>query len=85
MGHADYFKPGDHNAICDGCGFKYKFSALRKDYEGFYMCQKCWEPRHPQERVTARRDKQSVPVSRPPQTEVFATELSWDDDLKQWV
>lgn len=83
---ADYFKPGDWNAICDRCGFKYKFSQLRKTWDGLYVCrEKCWEPRHPQDRVKARRDRQSVPVARPPGTDTFVAETTWDETTKQWV
>lgn len=79
-----YFRMGDYNAICDGCGFKYKFSALRKDWQGFYMCHKCWEPRHPQDFVRAVKDRQSVPVARPQDLTNFAAETSWNDTTKQW-
>lgn len=49
MGRADYYAHGDWNAICDECGFKFKASKLRKRYDGFMVCQRCWEPRHPSE------------------------------------
>jgi hypothetical protein len=71
MGKADYYKSGDYNAICDYCGFKYKFSKLKKTWDGFYSCSKCWEPRHPQDFVKGVLDNQSVPVSRPESTDTF--------------
>ena len=79
-----YFRMGDHNAICDGCGFKFKFSQLRKDWQNFYMCHKCWEPRHPQDFVRAVKDRQSVPVSRPQNLTNFVAETSWNETTKQW-
>lgn len=71
MGHADYYKSGDYNAVCDLCGFKYKFSKLRKTWDGLYSCPKCWEPRQPQDFVKGVLDKQSVPVTRPESTDEF--------------
>lgn len=60
----DYFAPGDWNAICDGCGAKLKGNALRKDWQGFMKCTRCWEPRHPQDFVRGQADPQSVPWTR---------------------
>lgn len=34
-------------------------------------CHSCWEPRHPQEFVRAKEDKQSVPWSRPEAEDSF--------------
>lgn len=56
MGRADYYAPGDWNAWCDECGFKYKASKLRKRYDGFMVCQSCWEPRHPSETRRAKAE-----------------------------
>ena len=35
-------------AICDRCGFKYKFSRLREEWNGLKTCPTCFEPKHPQ-------------------------------------
>jgi len=45
-GKQDYHKPGDYNAYCDVCGFKFKASELQKRWDGYRVCQKDWEPRH---------------------------------------
>lgn len=79
-----YFRMGDHNAICDVCGFKYKFSQLLKNWQNLYVCKKCWEPRHPQDFVRAVKDRQSVPVSRPRNLTNFVAETSWNETTKQW-
>jgi hypothetical protein len=71
MGRADYYKSGDYNSICDYCGRKFKFSALRKTWDGFYNCKRCWEPRQPQDFVRGVKDVQAVPVTRPESTDVF--------------
>jgi hypothetical protein len=71
MGKADYFKDGDWNGICDYCGFKFKFSKLKKTWDGYYACRKCWEPRQPQDFVRGVLDDQSVPDSRPDQDPTF--------------
>ena len=71
MGHADYYRHGDSNAICDACGFKYKMSQLRKRWDGLYVCSKDYEIRQPQDFVRGRVDRQVVAVSRPEGNDVF--------------
>jgi hypothetical protein len=61
MSGATYWKPGDWNAVCYRCGFKFKASELRKTWKGFYACHKDWEPRHPQDFVRSIPDKPGVP------------------------
>lgn len=65
MGRADFVKHGDYNVICDLCGFKYKASMCRKTWNNLYVCNPCWDPRHPQDFVTGITDDQSVPIARP--------------------
>lgn len=72
MAKAGYFS-GDHNVICDRCGFKKKRSECRKEWTGLLVCKKCWEPRHPQDFVKARADKQGVPDPRPDTQDAFGT------------
>lgn len=74
-----YFKKGDHNAICDRCGFKFKASQLRKTWDGFYVCQEDWEPRHPQDFLRGVKDDPSVPWTRSEQTDVETDTSSWAD------
>jgi predicted amidophosphoribosyltransferase len=64
MGRADFYKDGDYNGICDSCGKKFKFSTLKQTWQGFFVCKKCYEPRHPQDFVRAVKDKQQVPNVR---------------------
>lgn len=68
--HRDYYAEGDYNAICDGCASKLKASVLRKDWQGFMKCMRCWEPRHPQDFVRGRNTAEPAPVPfvRGPQT-----------------
>ena len=73
MGHADYYRSGTYNGICDRCGSKFKFSDLKLEWDGLYVCTAngCWEPRQPQDYVKGVRDDMAVPVSRPDQPNVF--------------
>jgi len=79
MGHADYLRNGDYNAICDRCGSKFKFSQLKLEWDGLYVCTAngCWEARQPQDYVKGVRDDMAVPVSRPDQPNVFLDAISW--------
>ena len=73
MGHADYLRHGTYNGICDRCGSKFKFSDLKLEWDGLYVCTAngCWEPRQPQDYVKGVMDDMSVPVSRPDQPPVY--------------
>jgi len=77
MGHADYLRNGDWNAICDRCGSKFKFSQLKLEWDGLYVCTAngCWEARQPQDYVKGVRDDMAVPVSRPDKPNVFLDTL----------
>lgn len=62
----DYYKKGSWNALCAICGFEYKSDDLRWNAQiEDYVCKYDWEPRHPQERLRATKDDQSVPWTRP--------------------
>ena len=80
MGHADYLRNGDYNGICDRCGCKFKFSQLKLEWDGLYVCTAngCWEPRQPQDYVKGVRDDMSVPVSRPQGGNVFLDTIWWE-------
>lgn len=65
MGRADYWKPGDPSAICDRCGFKFKLSQLKKEWDGLMVCDQCWEPRQPQDFVRGVKDQRPIPDARP--------------------
>jgi hypothetical protein len=77
MGHADYYRSGTYNGICDRCGSKFKFSDLKLEWDGLYVCTAngCWEARQPQDYVKGVRDDMSVPVSRPQQPNVFLAQI----------
>lgn len=66
-----WWKIGDHNAICDRCGFKFKASELKETWDGFFVCKDDWEPRHPLDFVQPVRVEPVLPWSRPERTDVF--------------
>jgi hypothetical protein len=35
-------------ALCDRCGFQYKYLELKKEWNGLKTCTECWETKHPQ-------------------------------------
>jgi NAD-dependent SIR2 family protein deacetylase len=35
-------------AICDQCGWQFKYYVLKKEWTGFKVCDECYEPKHPQ-------------------------------------
>lgn len=69
----NYLKLGDHNAICDRCGFKFKASMLKKEWTGLMVCCDCWEMRHPQDLIRIPKEQITPPWSRPEPTDSFIT------------
>jgi hypothetical protein len=69
----NYFKPGDWNAICDVCGFKFKGSQLMRRWDGAMVCHADFELRHPQDLIRIPTDNPSTSWSRPEPTDVFIT------------
>ena len=61
----NWLKLGDYNAICDSCGRKFKASSMIKRWDGLFVCKEDYEPRHPQDFLRVRADKQNVPIARP--------------------
>lgn len=80
MGGGGYIA-GDHWLICDECGFKVRVSETRKRWDGLRVCLKDWEPRHPQDLVRGRHDRQRVATSRPepPDTFLEINDVTADD------
>jgi hypothetical protein len=68
---SDLSRSGGHYVICDECGFKIRASESRKRWDGMRVCQQDWEPRHPQDFVRGRRDRQAVANARPEPVDVF--------------
>jgi|ERR1035437_921307 hypothetical protein len=62
---ADHFELGDWNATCFECGHKFKASQMRKHWQGYYVCERDWEPRHPQDFVSSVPDVQTPPWVQP--------------------
>lgn len=85
----DGYVPGQWNALCDRCGFKFKARQLRKEWTGLRVCSgggtnNCWEPRHPQDLIKGKKDRQSPPWVRPVPPEIDVSpgsgnEVSGDD------
>lgn len=64
MSANSYYAPGQWSVICDQCGRKLKSSQVRKTWDGFYNCDRCWEPRNPLDFVRGVKDNIAVPFTR---------------------
>lgn len=65
------YRAGDPWAICDECGFRVRFSETRKRWDGMRVCNADFEPRHPQDYVRGKRDRQAVRDARPEPPDTF--------------
>jgi len=70
-GRADYYAPGDWNIQCYECGRKRKASMVVKNWQGYYVCRKDYEPRHPQDFVRGVPERPMPPWVQPPPEDVF--------------
>lgn len=68
------FVSGEWEVFCDVCGFKFKASQLRKQWDNLMVCSADFETRHPQDFVRASVDKMAVPWSRPETTDVYVVQ-----------
>ena len=69
----DLYRPGEFYRCCDRCGFKVRNTATKKEWNGLIVCLPCWDPKHPQEAVRGRVDRQNVIDPRPEPEDVFVT------------
>lgn len=66
MTNANYFEAGSWNVICDTCKQKKKDSNCRKQWDNLFVCNACWDPKHPY--LWPRPvviDGKAVPIARP--------------------
>lgn len=75
------YESGNYWMVCDRCGFDYRRSNMKEEWNNLWVCKECWEPRHPQDKLRSKKDKQSVQDARPPKTPVFlsAGDVTSDD------
>lgn len=73
MGQADFYKRGDYNAVCFECGGKFKASDLKLHWRGYMVCEKDWEPRHPQDLVGSPPPEKFPSWTQPQPDPVFVS------------
>ena len=74
-------KRGEHAVICDRCGFRYHGSDLRKEWQGFMVCDTCYEPRHPQDLIKSVQDQKPKSYYRPESEFTFPDTIVSGEDL----
>lgn len=72
-GKHDHLVIGDHNAICDVCGFKFKASMLKERWDGYRVCEDDWEVRHPMDFQRVPRTEKAPEWVRPYPTDQFTS------------
>ena len=56
----NFYRRGDHNAICDISGQKFKRSQMRVNWKGQLVAEDEFEPKHPQLTIRGRREDISL-------------------------
>src|SRR6266511_658596 len=62
--NTNYFASGQHNILCDVCGFKFKSDQIRKRWDGLMVCAKDYELDHPSKYIRVRETGIAVPDIR---------------------
>lgn len=62
---------------CPRCGMQRRLRTFKTEWNGMRVCEECFDPRHPQERVKGVPDRQFVNDPRPDPEPI---ELSIDGD-----
>jgi len=65
------YKPGDSLCICDICGLRGYRSKMKKTWDNLLTHPECWDPRHPQETIKAKKERIGVSDARPEGTDRF--------------
>lgn len=79
---ASYYAKGDHNVICQRCGFEYKRSQTRIEWDNLIVCiYGCYEERQPQDYVRGIPDIRNVQRTNPKNTPVYLTAPITPGDL----
>ena len=70
---------GDHNVVDDLHGFKRKASECRMRWDNVLVPAEDWEPRHAQDFLRSRKDRQKVDNARPELPDKFFTSRTPDE------
>jgi hypothetical protein len=68
-----YLAPNNY-VVCDWCGCKRRPADLKKTWDGFHVCAKHWEPRHPQDYVRNIREPDPKVIGTPQPEPQFTAE-----------
>lgn len=60
-----WYTAGEWKAVCDRCGFHFRNTQLKLEWDGLMVCNGCWEPRHPQDMIRPIPDSPALPWTRP--------------------
>jgi hypothetical protein len=66
-----YFLSGQWNALCDRCGFQFKSSELREDWQGLMVDAECFERRNPQDFIKIEAETAIPDWTRPEPEDLF--------------
>lgn len=65
MGRRLHYKPGSFYRTDDRSGFPTRAERTQKEWNGYIVDERLWEPRQPQDLVRGMPDYQAVPEARP--------------------
>lgn len=80
------YRSADWWVLCDVCNLKIKASKSKHRWDGFIVCDGCFEQRHSQDFIRVRQDKITVPFQRPRSTDVYgAFDQNLDPSVPSYI
>lgn len=75
---------GTYNCICPRCGFKKNSAEIRQEWTGLYVCEPCWDPRHPLDFFQVKAEDNTLPFSLPDGTHAEEDTSAWQSTLTDY-
>jgi hypothetical protein len=76
------YRPGDNHFCCPVCGFKKRVSDGQYRWDKVFVCNRCFEIRHPQEMIKPIKERIAARISVPePADNFISVTTTTSDDL----
>ena len=85
MSHKQPYKKGDWLVRCDVCGFRYYASECRERWDGAFVDEGCWEPKHPGDNPVPTISPSRVGITRhPSESDLELLNDDFDPTVDNW-
>lgn len=82
---APAYRMGSWLVVCDRCGGTRYHDETQREWTGLRVCKSCLDPKHPQETIYGKSDRQAPPWSRPRPADIDVSPGSGNEVTKDDV